>query len=101
MTGGDMTRARAIAGAVLACAVCLPVLPHGQEAKIGSDPALLKRMQAERDNVELQAAVQPFKAFDNLYYVGNGYVSSWIVTTSGGLVLIDVPQEPFVIQTID
>lgn len=31
----------------------------------------------------------PFKIFDNVYYVGLHFVSSYLVSTSGGLVLID------------
>ncbi len=31
----------------------------------------------------------PFKIFDNVYYVGLHFVSSYVVTTSAGLVLID------------
>lgn len=31
----------------------------------------------------------PGKAFDNLYFVGSKWVSSWAITTSGGIILID------------
>ena len=33
--------------------------------------------------------VEPFKVFDNVYYVGMDWVSAWLVTTSDGLILID------------
>ena len=33
--------------------------------------------------------VEPGKAMDNLYYVGMGWVGSWAITTSDGIVLID------------
>jgi metallo-beta-lactamase class B len=33
--------------------------------------------------------IDPFKLFDNVYYVGTQSVSSFVVTTSAGLVLID------------
>jgi metallo-beta-lactamase class B len=33
--------------------------------------------------------VTPFKIFDNLYYVGNDQVSSYLLTTGDGLILID------------
>jgi metallo-beta-lactamase class B len=49
---------------------------------------LAARLQNERDNAALQK-VAPFKVFDNLYYVGVGWVASWLVTTSDGLILID------------
>ena len=38
-------------------------------------------MENERNNLELQL-VPAFKAFDNLYYVGVGWVGSWLVTTT-------------------
>ena len=31
----------------------------------------------------------PFQIFDNVYYVGTEHVSSYLITTPGGLVLID------------
>ncbi|MFL5811089.1 MAG: MBL fold metallo-hydrolase, partial [Flavisolibacter sp.] len=33
--------------------------------------------------------VPPFKIFDNLYYVGIDWVSSYLITTDDGLILID------------
>ena len=32
---------------------------------------------------------EPFKVFDNLYFVGIKYVASWLLVTSDGLILID------------
>jgi metallo-beta-lactamase class B len=55
----------------------------GQEAARRAD-----RLRRETTNVELQN-VAPFKVFDNLYYVGVGYVGSWLITTNQGLILID------------
>lgn len=34
-------------------------------------------------------APPPGKAFDNLYFVGSKWVSSWAITTSSGIILID------------
>lgn len=45
------------------------------ERKRGTDPQAMIR--------------PPFKVFDNVYYVGTHYVSSYLVTTSAGMVLID------------
>ena len=50
-------------------------------------------MENERNNLELQL-VPAFKAFDNLYYVGVGWVGSWLVTTTDGLILIDTVDRP-------
>ena len=55
---------------------------------------------SQRDNVEYQK-VAPFKVFDNLYYVGPGSVSAWLIPTTDGLILIDTAQEPLVDHVID
>ena len=47
-----------------------------------------ERLRRETNNVALQN-LAPFKVFDNLYYVGVGYVGSWLLTTNDGLILID------------
>jgi len=57
----------------------------------GTDRASL--LASERDNLDLQR-VPAFKAFDNLYYVGAGWVSAWLVTTADGLILIDALDRP-------
>ena len=36
-----------------------------------------------------EMAKEPFKVFDNLYFVGTGEVASYIITTSDGLILLD------------
>ena len=40
--------------------------------------------------------IKPYKAFDNVYFVGVRWVSSWLIKTSAGVVLIDTLHEPFV-----
>ena len=47
-----------------------------------------ERLRRETNDVALQN-LAPFKVFDNLYYVGVGYVGSWLITTNEGLILID------------
>ncbi len=39
--------------------------------------------------------VEPFKMFDNVYYVGDKWVSSYAVETSSGLVIIDTLDSPY------
>ena len=56
------------------------------------------RITRARD-VEFQK-IEPFKVFDNLYYVGPGYVSVWLLTTPEGNVLFDSAQEPYVDHVI-
>jgi len=40
------------------------------------------------------AAVEPAQVFDNLYFVGQEAVSSWVLKTSQGLILIDTENNP-------
>lgn len=40
--------------------------------------------------------IEPYKAFDNAYFVGVCWVSAWVITTSEGAVLIDTVHEPHV-----
>jgi len=64
-------------------------------AQTSSEP-LSKTYRVTRANdVEFQK-MEPFKVFDNLYYVGPGYVSVWLLTTPEGNVLFDSAQEPYV-----
>ena len=51
-------------------------------------------------DVEFQK-IEPFKVFDNLYYVGPGYVSVWLLTTPEGNILFDSAQEPYVDYVIN
>ena len=53
-----------------------------------------------RDNEEYQK-LPAIEVFDNLYYVGPGYVSVWLIPTSDGLILIDTAQEPYVEHVIE
>ena len=39
--------------------------------------------------------IEPFRMFDNVYYVGDKWVSSYAVETSSGLVIIDTLDFPF------
>jgi metallo-beta-lactamase class B len=72
-----------------------------QEGKPGSAETLSESYRgSQRNNVEYQK-VPPIKVFDNLYYVGPGFVSVWLIPTSDGLILIDSAQEPYVDHVID
>ncbi len=42
----------------------------------------------------LQQKIEPYKAFDNVYYVGICWVSAWLVTSPRGHVLIDTLYGP-------
>ena len=44
----------------------------------------------ENKNLDPKKQLQePVKLFDDLYYIGNMTVGSWVIKTSAGLVLID------------
>ena len=58
------------------------------------------RLRTETKNLALQK-VAPFKVFDNLYYVGVGYVGSWLITTNQGLILIDTLEGAYTEQPIE
>jgi hypothetical protein len=47
-------------------------------------------------DVAYQLTLPGFKIFDNLYHVGVGTVSTWLIPTTAGLVMIDSSQEPYV-----
>lgn len=64
-------------------------------------PKSIDQIYRERGNeVEFQK-IPPFKMFDNLWYVGPGYVSVYLISTSDGLILIDASEEPHVSHVID
>lgn len=45
--------------------------------------------------------VAPYRAFDNVHFVGVCWVSAWLIRTNDGYVLIDTLHEPFVDQLIE
>ena len=55
---------------------------------------------SQKDNVQYQK-VPPIKLFDNLHYVGPGFVSVWLISTPQGAILIDSAEEPYVDHVID
>jgi metallo-beta-lactamase class B len=92
-----MIRTRAYAIACLAAVLGCAAFATAQSAP---EP-LSKTYRVTRANdVEFQK-IEPFKVFDNLYYVGPGYVSVWLLTTPEGGILFDTAQEPYVDFVID
>jgi metallo-beta-lactamase class B len=81
-----------------ACMVCIVLLVGSSGAQTPDSRAA--RMDKERDNAELQR-VPAFKVFDNLYYVGVGWVGSWLVGTGQGLILIDTLEERYASHVLD
>ena len=74
-----------------------PRIVAGQTA---TEPLSKTYRVTRADDVEFQK-IEPFKVFDNLYYVGPGYVSVWLLTTPEGNILFDTAQEPYVDHVID
>ncbi|MFL2547055.1 MAG: MBL fold metallo-hydrolase [Candidatus Rariloculaceae bacterium] len=55
--------------------------------------------QATRDayrDEALQKSTEPFRIFDNLYYVGIQWVASYLLVTDDGLILIDSLHDPYI-----
>lgn len=89
----------------LVVTVLLKVSPSGQTPGGQAGPAEGETLSqsyrgSQSKNVEYQK-IPPFKVFDNLYYVGPGSVSVWLIPTDQGIMLIDSAQEPYVDHVID
>jgi metallo-beta-lactamase class B len=110
--------ARTAGGAALACALGLgaaqaqaqapdPLTTRCESAPIA---ALFKvfgdtgRMPPDLGRFLQSAALQkvePYKAFDNVYYVGICWVSAWLITSPQGHVLIDTLYGPYTAPMLD
>ena len=91
MRGVTLKRGMAAGLAVAALLAAYAAAQSAPAMEQGAARAAL--MENERDNLELQL-VPAFRAFDNLYYVGVGWVGAWLVTTADGLILIDTVDRP-------
>ena len=60
---------------------------RGGQAPVGGAAQPARGPQAAPDRSRW--AREPMKVFDNLYYVGEREYSSWAVTTSAGIIIID------------
>ena len=92
------TTARVMMVAPICVAIALGTGLSGEApaaAQSGTEPLSKTCRVTRADDVELQK-IEPFKVFDNLYYVGPCYVSVWLVTTPQGHILFDSAQEPYV-----
>jgi metallo-beta-lactamase class B len=95
---------RAVVLGVTALSVVLSGVSPGSRAfgaaQTATEPLSKTYRVTRADDVEFQK-IEPFKAFDNLYYVGPGYVSVWLLTTPEGNILFDTAQEPYVDYVIN
>lgn len=97
---GTTGRVTMFAASVLMATALVAGLSGGAPAAAQAPEPLSKTCRVTRpDDVELQK-IEPFKVFDNLYYVGPCYVGVWLVTTPQGHILFDSAQEPYVDHVI-
>jgi metallo-beta-lactamase class B len=88
------------AGCVMTTALSAGLSDGAPAAAQTAGEPLSKTCRVTRsDDVELNK-IEPFKVFDNLYYVGPCFVSVWLVTTPQGHILFDSAQEPYVDHVI-
>jgi metallo-beta-lactamase class B len=95
-------RAIAFAAASFTAAFLLQrnlAIPAAAEQVPNAEPLSKTYRVTRAKDVEFQK-IAPFKVFDNLYYVGPGYVSVWLLTTPEGDILFDSAQEPYVDHVI-
>ena len=90
---------KVLTGAIVAASAAL-MLPLSIAAQGGGQATETETLSAtfrgsRRADTEYNK-IAPFKVFDNLYHVGPGSVSAWLIPTTDGLILIDTVQEPFV-----
>ncbi len=93
-----------VASVALACAT---QIAHGQ-LTVDEFPTLEQQDFSYVDaripvftDEERQTSVRPFKIFDNLYFVGIEWVSSYLLVTSDGHILIDSLHGPYVETTAE
>jgi metallo-beta-lactamase class B len=98
-----MKRILIAATASVAAALLIPVaLPtEAQSAPAADTGKTMSQIYRERGKADVEfQKVPPFQIFDNVWYVGPGYVSCYLITTSDGLILIDASEEPAMVQHV-
>jgi metallo-beta-lactamase class B len=68
---------------------------------LAAHPAFAQGKRPADLSINSAVTVPPVALFDNLYYVGNSYVCSYILKTSDGLIMIDTLYGEFSQKTID
>jgi metallo-beta-lactamase class B len=93
---------RTLIAASLIAAFAAPSFGQGRQGAPPSNETLSEsfRVSHGRD-VAYQLTLPGFKIFDNLYHVGVGTVSTWLIPTTAGLIMIDSSQEPYVEHVLD
>ena len=84
-----------IAAVVAGCATTVAAQGGGAQAPAATETLSQTFRGSRARDVEYQK-IPPFKALDNVFHVGPGSVSVWLIPTTAGLILVDTAQEPFV-----
>ena len=98
-----MKRILIAATASVAAALLFPVAfpTEAYSAPAADTGKTMSQIYRERGKADVEfQKVPPFKIFDNVWYVGPGYVSCYLITTSDGLILIDASEEPAMVQHV-
>jgi metallo-beta-lactamase class B len=98
-----MKRILIAATASVAAALLIPVAfpTEAYSAPAPDAGKTMSQIYRERGKADVEfQKVPPFKIFDNVWYVGPGYVSCYLITTSDGLILIDASEEPAMVQHV-
>jgi len=99
-----MKRTIALAAGLIAAAFLLKMGLGAEAAAVeqaAKQEELSESYRGSQRNNQAYQKIAPFKLFDNLHYVGPGFVSVWLIPTSAGAILIDSAQEPYVDHVID
>jgi len=88
-------------GATLLCAATASAAQFVGPGPDGRETLSQTYRESRMDDEAYQRSVKATKVFDNLWYVGPGYVSVWLLETSAGLILIDSAQEPYVDHVLE
>lgn len=87
---------RAVVAAILTSVAVVPAEAVGAAA-LSSATDGQRPPGISADSAKL---VKPIRIFDGLYYVGTGYVSSYLIRTSDGLILVDALHDDFTEQSL-
>lgn len=55
----------------------------------------IEQIELIPEKTDKNGYVEPFQMFDDLYYVGDKWVSAYVIETSDGLVLVDTLESPY------
>lgn len=81
------------------CSLEAPLVDAGKRHR-HSENETAKPRPRSKPSADKRKSLGPHRVFDNLYFVGNGQVSSWALTTSEGIILIDAMNTPNQAETI-